>query len=597
VILADLDNDGFPDVVVGGESGLAIWRNAGLDTFTAWPVAPRGVGRVDAIVADDADRDGDLDLLVSDGGRPRLFDNAGGNANAWLDVTLEGLASGSGKVNRAGVGSLVEVKAGNLYVAQTVTTAVPTHFGLGKRARADVVRCVWTNGVPQNLVDQKLRTTVHEVQQLKGSCPFVYALDGHSGKWSFVSDALGRAPIGLLYDGVHEAGADPREWLKIDGGMLAPDARGMLELDYTEELWEAAFLDMARLAAVDHPAGTDVVPNERMVPGVLEKKLFTVARPRPVVHAWEDGEDVTGLLRFADHRYVVPGRETAYQGVRTEHALVLDLGPLPERARVMLYLEGWIFYTDTSINVSISQRRDVRPVAPVLEVPDGRGGWRVAIEAFGFPAGKTKTMPVDLTGIVDPRDPRVRIRTTMAVWWDRAAVTVDDPAVETRVTELAPARATLSYRGFSRGYRETPDGPELFDHDSVDTAPHWADVSGRLTRYGDVTALLVSADDRWVAFAGGDAIRLEYDGRALPKLPPGWRRDWILVSDGWDKDFDKNTLAGTTVGPYPFHAMSSYPAGAARFPDPAFLDEWLTRTVSSERFDAWVRDSGEPAIR
>jgi len=597
VALADLDNDGFLDVVVGGEAGLAIWRNSGLDTFTAWPIAPRGIGRVDAVAAVDVDRDGDLDLLISEGGRVRLFENEGGNANDWLDVVLEGLASGSGKVNRQGIGSLVEVKAGNLYVARTVS-APTTHFGLGKRGKADVVRCVWTNGIPQNLIDQKGRTTVREVQQLKGSCPFVYARDGRTGRWSFVSDALGRAPIGLLYDGVHLAGADPREWLKIGGEILAPDPRGVVSIDYTEELWEAAFLDMARLVAVDHPEGTDFVPNERMIPGVLEKKIFTVADPRPVLRATEDGEDVTDLLRSADHRYVVPGSETAYQGVRTEHALELDLGALPEGARVVLYLNGWIFYTDTSINVSIAQRRDVHPLAPLLEVPDGKGGWRIAIGALGFPAGKTKTMPVDLTGVVDPRDPRVRIRTTMAIWWDQAFVTVDDRAVSVRMTEIPPSRATLSFRGFSRRRRETPDGPEVFDHDDVDTAPHWADVPGRLTRYGDVTPLLSDADDRWVAFAGGDAVRIDYDARSLPRLPLGWKRDWILVSDGWDKDFDKNTVAGTTVGPYPYHAMPSYPyPDAAPFPDPRFLDEWLTRAVSPEKFDGWVRDSGEPALR
>jgi hypothetical protein len=389
--------------------------------------------------------------------------------------------------------------------------------------------------------------------------------------------------------------------------LLKPDRGGKLSIEYTEELWEAAFVDMTRLLAIDHPAGTDFAPNERMVPGVLEKKIFTIAHPRPVRRAWEDGEDVTELLARADHRYVVPGRETAYQGVRSEHGLVLDLGPvdrgsrgepLTKKSRVILYLDGWIFYTDTSINVALAQRSDIRPLAPVLEVPDGRGGWRQALESFGFPAGKTKTMPVDLTGLLDPADPRVRIRTSMAIWWDRAFVTVNDPAVETRVTEIPPSRATLSYRGFSRRYRETPDGPEIFDHDDVDSAPHWADVPGRVTRYGDVTPLLAAADDRWVAFVGGDAIRIEFDGGALPALPAGWVRDYVLVSDGWDKDFDKNTLAGTTVGPYPFHAMSAYPyPEGERFPDPDFLRGGATRPVSSARFDAFVRDFGGTALR
>lgn len=597
IAIADLDNDGFPDIIVGGEAGLAIYRNSGFNTFTYWPVGPRGVGRVEEIAAVDFDHDGDLDLSIDEAGKPRLFENRGGNENNWLDVSLQGLTTGSGKVNRAGVGSLVEVKAGNLYGAQIVGL-LPAHFGLGKRSRADVVRCVWTNGIPQNLFDQKARTVVREVQQLKGSCPFVYARNGATGRWSFVSDALGRAPIGLLYDGVHLAGADPREWLKIPGSALASDPSGRLVLDYTEELWEVAFLDMTRLIAVDHARGVDVVPNERTVPGSLEKKLFTVVRPRALRAATSGGRDVTGLLAKADQRYVVPGEPTAYQGVRTEHDLVLDLGPVAASDRVMLFLNGWIFYTDVSINVSLSQRGDIRPYPPVLEVPDGRGGWKVAMESFGFPAGKTKTMPVDLTGLLDANDPRVRIRTTMEIYWDQAFTTVNDSTVDVRMTELPPESATLSYRGFSRRYRETPDGPELFDHDDVDRAPHWADVSGRLTRFGNVTPLLSETDDRWVAFEGGDAVRIEFDARRLPALPAGFVRDYILVSDGWDKDFDKNTVTGTAVSPYPFHAMSGYPyPEAERFPDPKFLEEWVTRPVSSEKFYAWVRDYGGEAIR
>ena len=597
VAIADLDNDGFPDVLVGGESGLILYRNAGLETFTWWPVAPKGVGRVDELLAVDANHDGAPDIAIEEAGRVRVFENAGANANGWLDIELQGLAAGSQKVNRAGVGSFVEVKAGDLYAGQTVST-LPTHIGLGKRARADVVRCVWTNGVPQNLFDQKSRTVIREIQQLKGSCPFVYARDGRTGRWSFISDALGRSPLGLLYDGVHLAGADPREWLRIPGDRLAPDARGRLELDYTEELWEVLVLDMARLAAVDHPAGTDFVPNERMVPGTLPKKLFTVARPRPVRGAWADGEDVRDLLARSDHRYVIPGKETAYQGVRSDHDLVLDLGPVSAGDRVMLYLEGWIFYTDTSVNVSISQRRDLHLSPPVLEVPDGAGGWKTAIAALGFPAGKTKTMPVDLTGLLDTADPRVRIRTNLAVFWDRASVTVNDPVVPYRWRELAPVHAELSYRGFSRGTRETADGPEVFDHDTVDPAPHWADIPGRLTRYGDVTALLAEADDRWVAMADGDAVRLQFDASRLPPIPPGWVRDWVLVSDGWDKDFDKNTVAGTTIGPYPFHAMSGYPyPEAEHFPDPKFLEEWVTRPSSPDKFLGYIRDLGGAPIR
>ncbi|HVO51545.1 MAG TPA: FG-GAP-like repeat-containing protein [Thermoanaerobaculia bacterium] len=598
VALADFDNDGFPDVVAASEKGdLHAYRNVGNGKFTEWAVfsSPSkkssfssNLASIDALLAYDVDKDGDLDLLVSAGGRTFALINDGGNANGWLTVVLEGLPTGSGKVNRAGVGSLVEVKAGNLVVTRTAGLW-PTLVGLGARTKADVVRATWTNGVPQNVFDQRAKSVVKEVQLLKGSCPFVYAQNGGTGVWSFVSDALGRAPLGLLYDGVHLAGADSREWLLVPPGMLAPTADGRLLLDYTEELWEAAYLDEVSLMAVDHPAGTSVVPNERMVPGATDRKLFTVAKPRPVRAAWSDAsgrlEDVTERLARADRVYVDPGAETAYQGVRREHALVLDLGPVAKDSRVVLFLNGWIFYTDTSINVSLSQRKDLSHFPPVLEVPDGQGGWKVAIESFGFPAGKTKTMPVDLTGLLDPADPRVRIRTTMAVFWDEAYVTVDDPAVDVVTTLLHPAKATLVERGFSRRFRETPSGPEVFDHGDVSAAPAWEDVPGKVTRLGDVTDILAQTDDRWVVFKGGDAIRIEYDAAKLPPLPAGRVRDFVVVSDGWDKDFDKNTVTGQSYGPWPFHAMSAYPYQATEHhPDPKFLEETLTREVGPAAF-------------
>ena len=599
VVLADFDNDGFPDVIAATTSGqLQAFRNEGGGRFSSWTIFSSPSKKssslsfsspsIDTLLAYDVDKDGDLDLLVSAGGKTSVLLNDGGNANGWLVVVLEGLPAGSGKVNRQGVGSLVEVKAGNLYVAR-LAGLLPTHVGLGPRAKADVVRATWTNGVPQNLFDQKAKSIVREVQQLKGSCPFVYARNGETGVWSFVSDALGRSPIGLLYDGVHLAGWDAREWLFIDGAALRPDAAGRLEIDYTEELWEVAFLDEATLMAVDHPEGTAVVPNERTIPGVTEKKLFTVTHPRPVRAAFSDAsgrnEDVTARLVSRDQVYVGPGPETFYQGVRKEHALVLDLGDVAAGDRVVLFLSGWIFYTDTSINVSLSQRKDLAHFPPVLEVPDGRGGWKIAMESFGFPAGKTKTMPVDLTGLFDPKDPRVRIRTTMAIFWDEAFVTVNEPAVDVITTLLSPSTAVLSERGFPRGYRETPDGPEVFDHGDVSTRPRWEDLPGRVTRLGDVTEFLSKADDRWVAFKGGDAIRITYDASKLPPLAAGWRRDWILVSDGWDKDFDKNTVTGQSYGPWPFHAMSAYPyPETEHHPDPDFLKRTLTREVGPERF-------------
>jgi tetratricopeptide (TPR) repeat protein len=590
-LLFDFDNDGSLDLFLAGAKASSLWRNDGSGAFTRVDQALPAARRAEAV---DLDADGDLDLvLVTPDGRALALENQGGNANGWLDVSLSGLPTGSAKVNRFGYGSEIEIKAGQLYVFRTAWSPV-THLGLGPARKADVLRVLWTNGVPQNRLTPPVRTSIQEAQQLKGSCPFLYAHDGR--RWRFVTDALGRAPAGLLFDGRHQAAADTREWLVIPADALAPDAVGRLRLDVTEELWETAYLDLTELAAIDHPAGSEVIANEKMVPPPFPRKeLFTASRafiPRAVD---ERGQDRTGEIARQDGIYLAGFAPTRFQGIVAPHDLVLDLPEARRGGRIMLYLTGWIFYSDTSINVSLSQGGAPAPQPPALEVSDGRGGWKAALPAMGYPAGKTKTVPVDLTGLLDPHDPRVRIRTNLAIFWDRVFYTVGEETAPLRRSAVPLAAARLTYRGFSRMTRETPDGPQVFLHDDVDLSPRWADMAGRYTRYGEVAALLSAADDRYVVMKGGDAVRLEFDGSGLPPPPPGWTRDWLLVLDGWDKDGDKNTVAGQTVEPLPFHGMDDarYGEASQRYPDDEahrrFREEYLTRRGGPEEFVDAVR--------
>ncbi len=591
-LLFDFDNDGNLDLFLAGAAGSALFRNDGAGSFTrvegTFPPA------LDA-EAVDFDGDGDLDLVVVTAkGGAALLENQGGNANGWLDVALEGLPTGSAKVNRFGYGSEVEIKAGRLYAQRTVSRPV-THLGLGANRKAEVLRVVWTNGIPQNLVSPPVKTLVKEVQQLKGSCPFVYAFDGKA--WHFVTDALGRSPAGLLYDGVHQAAADTREWLVVAGEMLRPSG-GRLRLDFTEELWETAYFDLAELEAVDHPAGVELVANERMVPPPFPRKaLYTVSSPFTPKATDGEGRDRTEEIARADGVYLAGFAPTRYQGIVAPHDLVLDLPGARRGKKVLLYLTGWIFYADTSINVSLSQGKALTPLPPLLEVPDDGGRWTVAIPAMGYPAGKSKTMPVDLSDVLNRRDPRVRIRTNLDISWDRIFYTVDEEPAPLRSTPVPLASAELSFRGFSRMTRETPGGPQVFVHDEVDTAPRWADMAGLYTRLGDVRDLLGAADDRYVVMKGGDAVRLEFDASALPDPPRGWVRDYLLVLDGWDKDADKNTVAGQTVEPLPFHGMDDARYGEPqRFPDDEphhrFRAETLTRRGGPGEFVDALRASG-----
>jgi len=590
LLLFDYDNDGFLDLLLSNPSGAStLYRNDGGGKFAAAPVGPLPPAREAEAV--DFDGDGDLDLaFVTPSGSVALYENRGGNANGWLDVALEGLPTGSARVNRFGYGSEIEAKAQDLYVYRVASRPV-TRLGLGARRRADVLRIVWSNGVPQNALDPPVRTVLREVQQLKGSCPFLYAFDGR--RWHFVTDVLGRAPAGLLFDGVHQAAADTREWLIVPGQWLRA-SEGRLTLDFTEELWEAAYFDLAELFAADHPAGAALVTNEKMVPPPFPpKEIFTVTRPLTPRATDETGRDRTAEIAAEDGVYLAGFAPTPYQGLVAPHELVLELPEARRGGKVMLYLTGWIFYADTSINVSLSQRKDVAASAPVLEIPGGKGGWKTGIAAMGYPAGKTKTMPVDLSAVLDRSDPRVRIRTNLAIYWDRIAYTVDDPPASVRLTPLPLSSAQLSFRGFSRMRREFEDGPQVFVHDDVSREPRWADMAGLYTRFGDVRELLTAADDRYVVMKGGDAVRLAFDPAALPPLPEGWVRDYLIVLDGWDKDADKNTVAGQTVGPLPFHGMDGARYGELEFPEDAahreFVRTYQTRRGGPEEFEEAVR--------
>ena len=261
---------------------------------------------------------------------------------------------------------------------------------------------------------------------------------------------------------------------------------------------------------------------------------------------------------------------------------MLDLGPLTNPRDVTLFLEGWLFPTDASINAAIAQGQSVKIAWPSLAVRDAAGHWRTIIENLSFPAGKDKMMIIDLTGKFPTADHHVRIRTSMEIYWDHAFFTVGSADAPLRVTRLAPVAANLHGRGWSRVFRKGGRyGPQWFDYAQVSRESPWRVVSGHFTRYGDVLPLLRDADDQSVIIASGDEVSLEFP-EAAAALPPGWRRDFLLFNVAWMKDADLHTASGQTVEPLPFHAMTHYPYGAElRYPDDAahrrYVAEYDTR--------------------
>ena len=562
----DYDNDGFVDVWVAGREGMFLFRNDGTGAFSEpYPlidsVTPAGdllLQNASAGAVGDYDNDGDLDLFfINTEGQLRALQNDGGNQNNWIQVRLEGITAGNNKVNTDGIGSKLEVKVGDLYQLQYVTEQV-SHFGLGAFDAADVVRVVWTNGVPQNVVKPQARQRILEKQVLKGSCPFLYVYDGEH--YQFVTDLLWRAPLGLVTSMGFVAPDETKDFVKISGTQIQPKS-GKYSIQITEELWETAYFDQVKLIAVDHPVDTGIFVNEQYTPPPFaEFKIYGVAEKRfPKSAVDHHGEDVSDALKAFDYRYAVEHAPGAYQGVVEPHAIVLDLGDVPNDTPLTLFLSGWIFPTDTSINVALFQNPRINPRFPSVAVKDKTGEWRTVIDRVGLPAGKNKTITVDLTGRFLSDDRRVRIETDMQIYWDTAFFTVGTQAVPMEVTTLNPDSADLHYRGFSEMYRPNPHAPHLFDYQKVTKSAQWRDLAGYYTRYGDVAPLLQEVDDLYVILNAGDEITVEFEASRLPTLKAGWVRDFILYSDGWDKDGDINTLTSQTVEPLPFHGMSSYP--------------------------------------
>jgi len=600
----DYDNDGWLDLVVGGTSvgkgdgGAAakvfLFRNDRtgkfLDRSTLIPAPVRAAGAT-AIAASDIDDDGDEDIALIDGaGSPRLLRNDFGNSNLAVNVELKALRNGSGKNNAFGVGAKLALRAGEIYQTRVVTGRV-THFGLGQHLKADVLRVEWPNGVPQTVYFPGGDQDVVEREMLKGSCALAYTWDGK--RFRFVTDAMWRSalgmPLGLMGGGGTSAFAPAgasQEYLRIPGDALQPrDGRYLLQL--TEELWETAYADEVKLLAVDRPDSVEVFVDERFVPpGPVKLRLFQIARrDLPLSAIDERGHDVLPALRESDDVYVSNFTPTKYQGVVESHDLVLDLGKTAGSPDTFLFLRGWIYPTDASINVALGQQSAIKVAPPSLEVRDASGRWRTAIANIGFPSGKDKTMVIDLAGKFPTADHHVRIRTNMQIYWDQAFVARDLATTAAKITTLAPVSADLHFRGFSRMYRKGGRyGPYWFAYDEVAKESPWRPIEGAFTRFGDVLPLLKSPDDMYVVMGPGDEATLEFDASSSKSLPTGWRRDFLLYTDGWIKDSDLNTAFGTTVGPLPFHGVKSYPYGPAdAYPtDPQrqrYLREFNTRVV------------------
>ena len=572
----DYDNDGVLDLLAITPSGPRLWRNVGDGWVDVSDRALRslpGEGeRAIAMALGDIDGDGDIDvvaLLAS--GRVRVWTNAGGNRRPSLRVRLMSRVS-----NRSALGAKVEMAAGSL--RQKIETSATTPavapadivFGLGGRARPDVVRVLWPAGIVQAETEIAPGSiSITELNRKPSSCPFLFTWNG--SRFEFITDFMGGGEMGAWTAPGERSVPDPVEYVRIPRGQLAP-RDGRLELRVTNELEEALFIDRLQLVAVAHPSGVDVFPSSGLRSPSERRpfELFTVSAPHPPRQATDDrGRDVLDRLAAVDRRAVDGFDLESIQGYAREHTLTIDLGDTPPGSRVRLLLTGWTDYAFSSDNAAAHQAGLVF-VPPALQVRDENGGWRTAISEIGLPTGRPQTVVVDVTkALAGQRTAQrsasgneVRIVSTARVYWDQILVDTSAPSPFV-ATPLRAVEATLRRRGYSAELASPGVALPTYDYSRVSIAAPWKTMTGRYTRLGDVRALVEASDDRFVVSAPGDEIALAFDAAALPPLPGGWERTFLLHADGFSKEMNLRSASPDRVEPLPFHGMSRYPYSAS----------------------------------
>jgi hypothetical protein len=562
ILLVDYDNDGWLDIIAYG-NGIRVWRNAGkagFEDLTA-SLGFEKVGTVDSVVLADFDNDGDTDLVLSSSAGLQYWRNDGGNANRQLKLLLVGNRS-----NPSALGVRVELLAGRWRAIRTLERP-PLEIGVGKHDKIDVLKTRWFD-LATTLVDipaQAEPITLAELALPTGSCPYLYAWDGH--KYRFITDILGSSPLGLPVSEKHFVEADPQEFIALGTDEEFQPKDGQYEVRLTEELREVLYLDHAKLVVLDHPAGTLVHPTSKMLPGrpFPPHELWTLNKLASIQHATRsDGLDVADALANSDGKRVGPIqlREPQLRGLAESFWISMDFGTLPVNEPLVLVLNGWIRFGGGMANFAASLDPNLPFPFPTLEAQVTDGTWRPVPVVVGVPAGKTKTIVVDLDKKLPVGSKQLRLSAAFELYWDSAMLCERTSDASNRVRELLPDQSEVHWRGFSPLAAACDTAPLTPDYDRVEPTPPWRRTpAGWCTRYGPVTELVNEKDNALVLVNGGDELALSFKADRLPPKPQGFVRDFFLYVVGWDKDADFHVAQGWRVEPLPFIGMDDQAYG------------------------------------
>jgi plasmid maintenance system killer protein len=373
---------------------------------------------------------------------------------------------------------------------------------------------------------------------------------------------------------------NPWDYILLDKTQLQ-QRNGYYDMTLTQKWNEIFYLDAAYMVVVDHPS--DVTVYSTLVEQYLDPdymgKIYTVSKnpSSPVSAVNEKGENVLPQIQAIDGVFTlgINGIQSQSWDNISWNSLTLDLGDLSSAEQIKLIVRGVVDWGEAEdYNTWIDKFFDpnhpapagtqITP-APYLEVKDSNGNWVRVPESRQIPIPpdvSARTFVVDLTGLFLTDDYSIRINNFWNVTFDYIAV---DTTAQTNITtqEIYP-QANLY---------------QTFTTESVS--------SGNFTRYGDVTSLVLNADDMFVIGKQGDTVSLVFPTADLAPPAEGMERDCFLFVSLWFKDETGNWGYGFnfTVDPLPFQNMSGfpYPLDTESYPNDTahlnYLQEYNTRVI------------------
>jgi hypothetical protein len=452
----------------------------------------------------------------------------------------------------------------------------------------------WSDGVTSvtttvNLQDRTIIVATYTIISGYASCPSLFFWNGTD--YVYVTEVANAGWLGYM-NYINEngdivfGGGNPWDYIKLDNTQLTP--RGdYYDLILFQQWDEIFYLDSTYMIVIDHPVGTDVYSTmSNYINQAFNGQIYAVSKDNlltPVSAINEKGENVLPQISQLDDVFT-PGSNglvsPSWDNI-TLNQLTLNLGDLSDAPQIKLVVNGMVDwgtpenYYDWIDKIKAAFAEGLAPngtqiyTAPYMEVKDANGQWVRVPEDRQMPTPSDyvpRSFVVDLTGLfpTDVSEYQIRITNFFNVTFDY--IGIDTTPQENIAVQRIDPTATLQ---------------------PIEFGSTKSTVSGSFTRYGDVTPLVLEADDMFVIGMQGDQVSLLFPTSSLQPLEDGMERDHFLFVACWFKDPPGNWGYGFdfTVNPLPFLNMSGFPYPPTEsYPyDPVhlqYLQEYNTRVIN-----------------